>query len=143
MMEQTTEDMRIGELAEAVRLNPKTIRYYEEIGLLPQARRGANGYRWYTHHDVEQLRFVLKAKTIGFKLEEIREIVRLQRGGEQPCDHVETLIKNKLAAVDGQLRALTDVRQQLAALRAVAKRTKNRRGCICGIIETHTPPQHK
>ncbi len=142
-MEQTTQQMRIGELAEALQLNPKTIRYYEEIGLLPEARRGANGYRWYTHHDAEQLRFILKAKAIGFKLEEIREIVMLQRGGEQPCDHVETLIKDKLAAVDGQLRALTDVRQQLAALRAAAKHTKIRRGCICGIIETHTVPQHK
>ncbi len=137
MMEQTNAQMQIGELAQVVELNPKTIRYYEEIGVLPAAQRSSNGYRLYTQHDVEHLRFILKAKAIGFTLEEIREIVALQRKGERPCDHVETLIEEKVAAIDAQLCALTDVRAELVALHKEAKQTKTARACICGIIEQH------
>ena len=132
-----TREIKIGELAQVLGLNPKTLRYYEQIGLLSQAQRSANGYRLYTPHDVEHLRFILKAKAIGFTLEEIREIVVLQRNGEQPCGHVETLIEEKVAAIDAQLRALTDVRAELVALHNEAKQPKKAQACVCGIIEQH------
>ena len=137
-MVQTNEQMQIGELAQALRLNPKTLRYYEQIGVLPQPQRSANGYRLYTAQDAEHLRFILKAKAIGFTLEEIREIVLLQRNGEPPCGHVEVLIEEKIAAIDAQLRALTDVRAELIAVHNEANHSKTVQACICGIIEQHS-----
>ncbi len=135
-MEQTRE-MQIGELAGSLRLNPKTLRYYEQIGLLPQPQRSANGYRLYTAQDYAHVRFILKAKAIGFTLAEIREIVVLQHSGVQPCRHVETLIEEKVAAIDARLRVLADVRAELAALHNEAHHSKTAPACICGIIEQH------
>ncbi len=105
--------------------------------MLPQPHRSANGYRLYTPLDAEHLRFILKAKAIGFTLDEIREIVVVQRRGEQPCGHVETLIEGKVAAIDAQLRALRDVRAEFVALHNEANQSKTAPACICGIIEQH------
>lgn len=132
-----TQAMQIGELAQTLGLNPKTLRYYEQIGVLPQPQRNANGYRLYTPQDADHLRFILKSKTIGFTLEGIREIVTLQRSGEQPCAHVEALIEEKVADIDAQLRALMDVRAELVALQSEAQHSKTVQGCICAIIEQH------
>jgi DNA-binding transcriptional MerR regulator len=74
------DGMRIGELATRFGLNPKTIRYYEEIGLLPRAERSDSGYRLYDEHDVERLGFIRRAKTLGLSLDEIRDILSVQEG---------------------------------------------------------------
>jgi DNA-binding transcriptional MerR regulator len=79
--------MRIGELAAALDLNPKTIRYYEDIGLLPQPKRSAAGYRLYDDADHERLRFILKAKAVGLSLEEISRILAICDQGQPPCKH--------------------------------------------------------
>ncbi len=131
--------LRIGELAAELGLNPKTIRYYEQIGLLPAPPRTASGYRLYGAEDVERLRFIGKAKAIGLSLEEIGEILALQREGRAPCAHVLELLDRKLAAVDRQLRALCDFRRELVGLRAEAARTATAEACVCGIIEHHQP----
>ncbi|MFL5803200.1 MAG: heavy metal-responsive transcriptional regulator [Roseiflexaceae bacterium] len=129
--------MRIGEFAAAVGLNPKTIRYYEQINLLPAPDRTANGYRLYTATDRERLCFILKAKTIGLTLEEIREILDLRRDDQLPCAHVRTLIDRKLAAVDAQLRALAAFRADLQLLREEAAETMRADAEVCDIIERH------
>ncbi len=129
--------LRIGELAAELGLNPKTIRYYEQIGLLPAAPRTESGYRLYGADDVERLRFIGKAKAIGLSLEEIGEILALRREGHAPCAHVLELLDRKLAAVDRQLRALRAFRRELVGLRAEAARTATAEACVCGIIERH------
>ncbi len=129
--------LRIGELAAELGLNPKTIRYYERIGLLPAAPRTESGYRRYCAADVERLRFIRKAKAIGLSLEEIGEILTLRREDRAPCEHVLELLDRKLAAVDRQLRALRAVRRELVGLRAEAARTATAEACVCGIIERH------
>ncbi|MDP8900894.1 MAG: heavy metal-responsive transcriptional regulator [Actinomycetota bacterium] len=101
---------RIGELAGELGLNPKTIRYYEAIGLLPAPARTATGYRLYGTADRERLRFIGKAKAIGLTLAEIGEVLTLRDDGTCPCPHVLGLLDRKLAAVDAQLRLLSDVR---------------------------------
>lgn len=131
------QGLRIGELAAAVDLNPKTIRYYEEIGLLPQPQRSAARYRLYGEADCERLRFILKAKAVGLALEEIGEILAMCDQGERPCEHVLALLDSKLAAVDEQLRALTEFRQELVALRREATETMAAEAQRCGIIERH------
>jgi MerR family Zn(II)-responsive transcriptional regulator of zntA len=131
--------LRIGELAAELGLNPKTIRYYEQIGLLPAAPRTESGYRVYGAADVERLRFIGKAKAIGLSLAEIGEILALRRAGRAPCAHVLELLDRKLAAVDRQFRTLHDVRRELVGLRKEAVRTASAEACVCGIIERHEP----
>lgn len=129
--------LRIGELAAELGINPKTIRYYEEIGLLLPAKRGENGYRLYNEADRERLHFIAKAKAVGLTLEEIGEILDLRRSGSQPCEYVLGLLDHKLAAVEAQLRALSDFRQELLSLREETRKTMHADACVCGIIEQH------
>lgn len=130
--------MRIGELAAALGLNPKTIRYYEALGLLPATPRTAGGYRLYGDAGRERLQFILKARAIGLTLEEIGEILTLRAQGEQPCEHVLALLDRKLAAADEHLRALEDFRGELASLRnEAAESIRLTGGGVCAIIEHH------
>ncbi len=131
--------LRIGELAAGLGLNPKTIRYYEAIGLLPAPRRSPAGYRLYDAVDRERLRFITKAKAIGLTLEEIGGILALRREGQPPCEHVLALLDRKLAAVDRQMRTLAEFRRALVALREGAAETRRADACVCGIIERHEP----
>ena len=129
--------VQIGTLATELGLNPKTIRYYEEIGLLPQPRRTESGYRLYDATTRDQLRFITKAKQVGLSLAEIGEILALWRDNAPPCAHLVEIIDRKLAALDRQLRALGEVRQELAALREEASCSPDGAGAFCRAIEQH------
>lgn len=131
--------LRIGELAADLGLNPKTIRYYEEIRLLPAPRRTAAGYRQYSAADRERLRFIAKAKAIGFTLREIGEILALRDSGLEPCPHLGHVLDRKLASVDAQLRLLGELRADLEALKAETAVTSCSSAPICGPIELHEP----
>jgi MerR family transcriptional regulator, Zn(II)-responsive regulator of zntA len=135
----TPISLRIGELAADVHLNPKSIRYYEDIGLLPAPRRTAAGYRQYGAADRDRLRFIAKAKAMGFTLREIGELLALRDGGEEPCSHLGPLLDHKLAAIDVQLALLTQLRTDLQALRADMATTACSSTPICGPIERHAP----
>ena len=135
--EGKARQFRIGELAAELGINPKTIRYYEQIGLLPVQARTSSGYRVYGEPDQDRLRFIGKAKAIGLSLKEIGEILELRRGGERPCEHVLELLDRKLVEVDAHVRALTDFKQELVAMREAAADTAAAEACVCGIIEQH------
>ena len=107
--------MQISEAARRAGVSPPTIRYYEQIGLLPKPPRSDAGYRRYTEAIVEELRFIRKAQAIGFSLEEIGRILQLARAGEKPCGHVLTLVHQHLEAIDERIRRLQKFRKQLAA----------------------------
>lgn len=101
--------MQIGELAERTGLNPRTIRFYEEIDLLGRPGRSESGYRSYGDEHVRQIGFILRAKRLGLSLEEIRGVMRLREGGQPPCFHVERLLQQRLSElreVQGELRQL-------------------------------------
>ncbi len=134
--------LRIGELAATLGLNPKTIRYYEDIGLLPTPERTSAGYRLYGPADHDRLEFIVKARAIGFTLDEIGEILALRQGGQKPCEHVVALLDRKVAAIDEQLRALTDVRQEFVRLRQEAAESVRLDARVCGIIEHHPLGHH-
>jgi DNA-binding transcriptional MerR regulator len=74
----------IGNIAKRFSLNPRTIRYYERIGILPEAGRSEGGYRLYSAATVERLEFILKAKRLDLKLDEIKEILHLQKLLDSP-----------------------------------------------------------
>ena len=138
------DGMRIGELAARFGLNPKTIRYYEEVGLLPKADRSASGYRRYDERDVERLGFIRRAKTLGLSLDEIRDMLALRQEGAPPCGQVLNLIDTKISAIDRRMADLLTFRTELATLRATWTDEDERvrraatSACICPIIEQQT-----
>lgn len=105
----------IGDVAGRTGLTVPTIRYYESIGLLKPAPRSPTGYRRYSDTTLEELRFIKKAQSLGFSLEEIGEILTLSRAGDTPCGHVLDLSRRQLEAVEERIQQLTRFRDQLAA----------------------------
>ena len=114
--------MRIGELATAAAVPAKTIRYYEQIGVLAPPTRTASGYRTYDRTTVDRLRFIRAAQAAGLTLGEIRGIVALRDRGETPCTHVLHLITARAAEVDQRIIELQRLRADLERLARRARR---------------------
>jgi DNA-binding transcriptional MerR regulator len=127
--------MRIGELAEAVGVNPKTIRFYEARGLLPDPVRLASGYRDYGAEDEARLRFVKTAQRLGFSLDEIAEILSFKERGERPCDYVLSVLDTQVADLDRRIGELVSLRADLVALKAAADRLPTEGASYCAIVE--------
>jgi DNA-binding transcriptional MerR regulator len=127
--------MRIGELARQLGINTKTIRYYEEIGLIPAAPRTSAGYRDYDDSDAARLTFVKTAQRLGLSLEEIAEILRLRERGEAPCGYVRDVIGEQLRSIDKRIAELRALRTELRELRAAADSIPEVEGATCRIIE--------
>jgi MerR family copper efflux transcriptional regulator len=103
----------IGDVAERAGVPAPTIRYYESIGLLKPAPRASSGYRRYSEHTIEELRFIKKAQALGFSLDEVAEILQLSRAGKKPCAQVLSLGHEHLAAVNERIRQLQAFRNSL------------------------------
>ena len=127
--------MRIGELAERVGVNPKTIRYYEAIGLLPTPDRLPSGYREYTDDDVERLRFVRTAQRLGLSLSEIAEILGFRERGERPCDYVLGVLDRQVADLDRRMAEMEELRRELIGLKKAADHLSPDANCYCAVIE--------
>jgi DNA-binding transcriptional MerR regulator len=112
--------MRIGEVAKRSGLSATTVRYYEDIGLLPQPARAANGYRDYEPEAVERLRFVRDAQDSGLTLAEISSILELRAQGESTCHHTIELMERHLEDVDRRIESLRASRDVYAKLIARA-----------------------
>ncbi len=124
--------MRIGELADRTGLTDRTLRYYEQIGVLPEPDRTVSGYRDYTDDAVDRLAFVRAAQTAGLTLAEIAGVLDIRDRGEAPCGHVEALIATKLAEVDDKIRELEATRTEL---RKLDRRAKQLDPAACGDAE--------
>lgn len=126
--------MRIGELARLGDVNPKTIRYYESIGLLPEPVRTSSGYRDYDKTYVDRLTFIRTAQRLGITLDEVREILTFRERGEAPCSYVRGVLDAQVATIDRRIRELGDLRRQLTELAAEADRLPESGG-TCRLIE--------
>jgi MerR family copper efflux transcriptional regulator len=113
--------VRIGELADRSGVSTKTLRYYESIGLLPEPRRTASGYRDYTAEALDVLGFVRSAQTVGLTLGEIRGVLGYREHNEMPCAHVIDLIRQRAARIDEQITELTRMRTELRRLERRAR----------------------
>lgn len=130
--------MKIGELARATGLSPKTIRFYEAEGLVRDPERTTSGYRSYGPEDVNRLDFIRKSKRLGLSLTEIKSILQLHERSEPTCEHVRSLLDEKLDRVEVALRDLQEFQKELQQLRDTAGTLTDCRptgGRICGIIE--------
>lgn len=134
--------MTIGGLAERLGINPRTIRYYERIGLLPEPQRTGAGYRLYGTEDEHRLRFIKSAQRVGLNLGEIEETLAFRDRGEAPCDYVASVIERRLGEVNQRLRELRDFRRELTELRdrmrAPGPAPQHDRG-YCGYIQSAAP----
>lgn len=129
--------MRIGELAQRTGVNAKTIRFYEDVGLLPEPRRTESAYRIYGESHVRQIEFILRAKRLGLSLDEIRDIMRLREGGEPPCFHVERLLEQRLSELQRVQAELKELQGDLESTLQQTRRALARAGTAsyCPIIE--------
>ena len=103
----------IGMLAKQTGVPIKTIRYYEEVGLLPKPTRTGSGYRLYSPQIAQRLQFIKKAQRFGLRLVEIREILELVDRGRCPCGHVQRLLQQRLADFEAKLKDLRSVQRQI------------------------------
>jgi DNA-binding transcriptional MerR regulator len=139
--------MKIGELAGQTGVSTKTIRYYEDIGVLPEPERAANGYRDYDEVAVSRLHFVRDTQATGLTLTEISSILELRDRGRSTCHHVVELQERHLDDLDRHISSLQKTRVQLAAMTERARSLDlaectdpNRCQTIEGRIEDSTAP---
>lgn len=109
------DNLSIGKLAAAAGVGVDTVRFYERAGLLKKPARTPSGYRKYAAADAERLRFVRRAKALGFSLDEVAELLRLNDGGGRRSS-VRALAERRLAEIDRRLAELSRVRKTLRHL---------------------------
>lgn len=108
--------MQIGQLAKHTGVAIDTVRYYERQGVLPRPVRRASGYRRYDDEDVVRLRFIRRAKALGFTLEEIRELLSLSARRNEDMVELKQAALAKQADVEARIAELARVRDGLRAL---------------------------
>lgn len=126
------DDMWIGELAERSGVAARTVRFYEDHGLLAPPGRTESGYREYDYETVDRLVFVKSAKSLGLTLDEIGSVLRSADTGEQPCQRVQAIVTDKSRSLDTQIAQLQALRGRLSRLDPAA----STRATICPMIES-------
>src|SRR5690606_38774825 len=123
------QTMTIGRLAEKAGVNIDTIRYYERNGLLPPAVRRPSGYREYRDTDVQRLRFIRRAKDLGFRLGEINELLSLSADRDGDMRGVKRRAEQRLEQVERRIQELQRVRRGLKKLIAACPGHGELKGC--------------
>ncbi len=108
--------MNIGNVARESGVPAKTIRYYESIGLIPEARRSDNGYRHYGDTDVEVLRFIQRARRLGFSVNAVADLLALWRDKERASADVKALALRHVAEMERRIAELDALRRTLVDL---------------------------
>ncbi|MFO1390720.1 MAG: heavy metal-responsive transcriptional regulator [Agitococcus sp.] len=130
--------LKIGELAQKTHVSTATLRYYEQCGLLSQANRADNGYRYYPEEAVQHVEFIKKAQQLGFSLQDIATILQIRQTGQAPCHVVKHLLSEKIAQVQNQLETLKHLETELLYYQQQWQQqpnVSNATGSICHLIE--------
>ncbi|MDE2468360.1 MAG: Cu(I)-responsive transcriptional regulator [Bradyrhizobium sp.] len=131
--------MSIGEAASQSGVPPKTIRYYEEIGLIAPAERLENRYRAYDNNDVQTLRFIQRARSLGFSLKEVASLLSLYRDRRRASRDVKRLALAHVAELDRKIAEMKAIRDTIANL---AERCHGDQRPDCPILEELETPSH-
>lgn len=134
--------MQMKEFAQQTNLSPKTIRYYEEIGLLPTPNRLNNGYRDYDETDVAHTRFVSGARHLDFSLDDIQEILDLRDRREAACRVVLDLLVEKANEISQRIAELQQMETELRELHRLGQTFPtddvDGKNCVCHLVSEST-----
>jgi len=125
-------DMTIGQAAKSSAVSAKMIRHYESIGLLPKAQRTQSGYRLYDESDVHTLRFIQRARSLGFPLETIRTLLALWRNRRRSSAQVKEL---SMRHVDDLERKITEMQAMVRSLKHLAHNCHGDERPDCPILD--------
>lgn len=126
--------MTISELADLAGVNLQTIRYYENLGLLPEPERSDSGYRIYHSDYIEHIQFVKNSQDLGFKLEEIHDLVALRSNKKARGMDVKEFVRKKISELDIEINKL---KQQKTSLETLDKSCSGEmKTSCCPIIES-------
>ena len=129
-------DLSIGELAKATGTKVVTIRYYEQIGLLPVPRRTAGNYRTYDAEHRQRLHFIRSCRNLGFTLDQVRELLSLSTQKERDCADVDRVAIEHLKSVE---QKITDLSRLAGELRRISSCCQGGRIAECRIIDALSP----
>jgi len=124
--------LKIGELARAAKVSVETVRYYQRINLLRTPKKSIGGIRRYSDDDLSRLRFIRRAKKLGFSLKDIHLLLQLD---EQSCDEVRRIAKQKLAEVRERMLGLESM---AGTLEAMIRQCESSNQPVCPIIDSLT-----
>lgn len=134
--------MRIGEVANRVTVNPRTIRYYESIGLIPKAPRTDAGYRDFGERDCDRIRFIKAARRLDLSLDEIGEIMSISENEGPPCGHVREIVRARKQELEEQIAEMIQLRERLAEIERSATPGHNFTGHVfCPLITSQDAEQ--
>jgi DNA-binding transcriptional MerR regulator len=105
--------LTVGKLAAQCGLSGDTIRYYERMGILPQARRGTNGYRFFPPEAVQRVGLIQRALEAGFTIADLQRVLKVRDRGGAPCRQVLAIAETRLAELGARIRALSQLRRDL------------------------------
>ena len=108
--------LKIGDLAGRSGLPVKTLRYYEDLGLLPAIGRSEGGYRLFAEQSLRRLEFIRRLKTLGLSLGEIQGCLAVHDAGELPCGDIQIQLERQIGRIDAQIQELGQLRQELQGL---------------------------
>ena len=130
-------DIGIGRLAEAAGVKIPTIRFYEQIGLLPKPTRSAGKQRRYSQQAITRLRFIRHARNLGFDVEDIRHLLKLAEAPDAPCKTVDGIARHQVARIDAKMKQLRAMRRELMTVITGCRAERIR---DCRILESLSEP---
>ena len=110
------KSLTIGQLAKRAQVNVETVRYYERRGLMPEPPRRESGYRQYSESDITRIRFVRRAKELGFSLKEVMELFSLRVDPNTTCGDIKRKAEVKIADIEEKIRVLQKMKKGLGKL---------------------------
>lgn len=125
-------EFSIGDLARSTSVKVPTIRYYEQIGLLPPPPRTEGGQRRYGQSEVERLNFIRHSRELGFEIEDIRELLAMNATPQASCHEADSIAARHLDEVDRRIDSLRTLRGELSRM---IDECQHGRICDCRIIE--------
>ena len=136
MLDREPKLLRIGQISSITQVSIKTIRYYEELGLLAALKRTEGGFRLFTPEVIGRLNFIKRCQSLGLSLREIGQLLQIHDRGEMPCAEVIHTLQTKIEEIDRRVEELTALKVQLQYLISENQTPQEPKvGVICPIIQ--------
>lgn len=135
MTQSPTEFLKIGQVSDQSDLPVKTIRFYEERGLIQAAKRTSGGFRLFAPSVLPRLSFIRRSQALGLSLNDIQDILGIADSGQRPCQNVRQKFQGKIEEIDIRIQQLQTLKSQLQTLIAEADQRETLDADYCPIIE--------